>query len=47
VDEGTPSVAKNPDSQVTDMYQEIARKVAGILSLKNESVGAFPKITIE
>ena len=47
VDEGTPSVAKDPDSQVTDMYQEIARKVAGILSLKNESVGAFPKITIE
>ena len=47
VDEGTPSVVKDPDSQVTDMYQEIARKVAGILSLKNESVGAFPKITIE
>ncbi len=47
VDEGTPSVAKDPDSQVTAMYQEIARKVAGTLSLKNESVGAFPKITIE
>ncbi len=47
VDEGTPSVVKDPDSQVTGMYQEIARKVAGALSLKNESVGAFPKITIE
>ena len=47
VDEGTPSVAKDPDSQVTGMYQEIARKVAGTLSLNNESVGAFPKITIE
>ncbi|MDP6164196.1 MAG: iron-sulfur cluster carrier protein ApbC [Candidatus Thioglobus sp.] len=47
VDEGTPSVVNDPDSQVTGMYQEIARKVAGALSLKNESVGAFPKITIE
>ena len=47
VDEGTPSVAKDPDSVVTGMYQEIARKVAGALSLNNESVGAFPKITIE
>ena len=47
VDEGTPSVAKDPDSQVSGMYQEIARRVAGTLSLKNETVAAFPKITIE
>ena len=47
VDEGVPSVAKDPESQVSAMYQEIARRVAGELSLKNESVGAFPKITIE
>ena len=47
VDEGVPSVAKDPESQVSAMYQGIARRVAGELSLKNESVGAFPKITIE
>jgi hypothetical protein len=29
------------------MYQEIARKVAATLSLQSETVGAFPKITIE
>tara|TARA_B110000305_G_scaffold197375_1_gene222966 strand:- start:2837 stop:3439 length:603 start_codon:yes stop_codon:yes gene_type:complete len=47
VDEGTPSVAKDPESPVSIMYQQIARKVAATLSLQSESVGAFPKITIE
>ncbi len=47
VDEGTPSVAKDPESKVSMMYQEIARNVAATLSLQSESIGAFPKITIE
>jgi ATP-binding protein involved in chromosome partitioning len=47
VDDGNPSVAKNPESKVSMMYQEIARKVVATLSLQSETVGAFPKITIE
>ena len=47
VDEGIPSVARDPDSRVAMMYQEIGRRVAATLSLQSESVGAFPKITIE
>jgi len=47
VDDGNPSVAKDPESKVSMMYQEIARKVAATLSLQSETVGAFPKITIE
>ena len=47
VDEGTPSVAKDPESKVSMMYQQIARNVAATLSLQSESIGAFPKITIE
>ena len=47
VDEGNPSVAKDPESKVSMMYQQIARNVAATLSLQSESIGAFPKITIE
>ena len=47
IDDGNPSVAKNPESKVSMMYQEIARKVVATLSLQSETVGAFPKITIE
>ena len=47
VDDGNPSVSKDPESKVSMMYQEIARKVAATLSLQSETVGAFPKITIE
>ena len=47
IDDGNPSVAKNPESKASMMYQEIARKVVATLSLQSETVGAFPKITIE
>jgi len=47
VDEGTPTVAKEPDGKVAEIYKGIARKLAASLSLQNESTGAFPNITIE
>jgi ATP-binding protein involved in chromosome partitioning len=47
VDEGTPTVVKEPDGKTTEIYKDIARKLAASLSLQNESVGAFPNITIE
>jgi len=47
VDEGTPTVVKDPQGKTAEIYKEIARKLAASLSLQNESVGAFPNITIE
>jgi len=47
VDEGVPTVVKDPEGKTTEIYKEISRKVAASLSLQNESVGAFPNITIE
>ena len=47
VDEGTPTVVKDPDGKTAEIYKNIARRLAASLSLQNESVGAFPNITIE
>jgi ATP-binding protein involved in chromosome partitioning len=47
VDEGTPTVIKNPESTAALIYHEIARKMAATLSLQSETTGAFPNITIE
>ena len=47
VDEGTPTVVKDPQGKTAEIYKNIARKLAASLSLQNESVGAFPNITIE
>ena len=47
VDEGTPTVIKNPESAAALIYHEIARKMAATLSLQSETTGAFPNITIE
>jgi ATP-binding protein involved in chromosome partitioning len=47
VDEGTPTVIKNPESTAALIYHEIARKTAATLSLQSETTGAFPDITIE
>jgi len=47
VDEGTPTVVKDPQGKTAEIYKGIARRLAALLSLQNESVGAFPKITIE
>lgn len=47
VDEGTPTVVKDPQGKTAEIYKDIARKLAASLSLQNESVGAFPNITIE
>ncbi|MDB3893577.1 iron-sulfur cluster carrier protein ApbC [Candidatus Thioglobus sp.] len=47
VDEGTPTVAKNPDSRVSEIYKEIARKVSAKLTQQNRAMSSFPSITIE
>ena len=47
-DSGTPSVVSQPDSAIAATYREIARKVAGKLSMqaRNKSI-AFPNIVIQ
>jgi ATP-binding protein involved in chromosome partitioning len=47
VDNGTPTVAKNPDGRVAEIYKEIARKVSAKLTQQDRAVSAFPSITIE
>lgn len=48
VDHGRPTVAMQPDSRVTQIYCEIARKVAAKLSLRAKDYSArFPKIVIQ
>jgi len=47
VDEGTPTVAKDPDGRVAEIYKEISRKVSAKLTLQDRAVSAFPSITIE
>jgi ATP-binding protein involved in chromosome partitioning len=46
-DNGMPTVAKDPEGRITDIYKEIARKTAAKLSLQDKEVAAFPNITIE
>jgi ATP-binding protein involved in chromosome partitioning len=47
VDNGMPSVAKEPNGRIAEIYKEIARKTAAKLSLQDKEVAAFPNITIE
>lgn len=47
VDEGTPTVAKDPDGRVAEIYKDIARKVSAKLTQQDKALGAFPSITIE
>ncbi len=47
-DGGVPTVAAEPDSQISLIYREIARKVAAKLSLKAKDYAAkFPNIVIQ
>jgi ATP-binding protein involved in chromosome partitioning len=47
-DSGKPTVAADPDGKVSEIYKEIARKVAAKLSLKAKDYSAkFPKIVIQ
>jgi ATP-binding protein involved in chromosome partitioning len=47
-DSGTPTVVAKPDSAIAETYREIARKVAGKLSMqaRNKSI-SFPNIVIQ
>ncbi|MCZ6719716.1 MAG: iron-sulfur cluster carrier protein ApbC [Gammaproteobacteria bacterium] len=48
VDSGRPTVAMDPDSKATQIYLEIARRVAAKLSLQAKDYTAkFPKIVIQ
>ncbi|MDC0390224.1 iron-sulfur cluster carrier protein ApbC [Candidatus Thioglobus sp.] len=47
VDEGTPTVAKDPDGRIAEIYKEIARKVSAKLTQQNRAMSSFPSITIE
>ena len=48
VDGGNPTVAAMPDSKVTSIYREIARKTAARLAIKaKDHSAAFPSIVIQ
>ncbi|MCH9645748.1 MAG: iron-sulfur cluster carrier protein ApbC [Proteobacteria bacterium] len=47
VDEGTPTVAKEPDGRVAEIYKEIARNVSAKLTQQDRAMSSFPSITIE
>lgn len=47
VDNGEPSVIKDADGKVAEIYKKIARKVVAKLSLQDKEIASFPSITIE
>jgi ATP-binding protein involved in chromosome partitioning len=48
VDNGRPTVAMDPDSKITALYRDIARKTAAKLSLQAKDYSnKFPKIVVE
>jgi len=47
-DNGKPTVAMDPDSPIADIYRQIARRTAALLSLRARDYSAkFPKIVIQ
>ncbi len=47
-DEGKPTVVADPDGRITQIYRDIARRMAAKLSLKAKDFsGSFPKIVIQ
>ncbi|BAF61644.1 iron-sulfur cluster carrier protein ApbC [Candidatus Vesicomyidisocius calyptogenae] len=47
VDEGTPTVTKDPEGKIAKIYKEIAKKVSAKLTQQSRVTNAFPSITIE
>ena len=48
VDSGKPTVALQPESEITQRYREIARKSSSKLALKaRDYTSRFPKIVVE
>ncbi len=48
VDNGRPTVAMEPDSRITEIYREIARKASAKLALRAKDYSnRFPKIVVE
>ena len=47
-DDGKPTVVSEPESRITELYTDIARKVAAKLALKaRDYSNKFPKIVIK
>lgn len=47
-DQGNPTVASSPDSPISLMYREIARRTAGVLARQSKDYSArFPSIVVE
>ena len=48
VDNGKPSTAMEPDSEIAEQYRNIARKITAQLALRSRDFSAsFPKIVVE
>ncbi len=47
LDEGTPTVVKDPDGKIAEIFKEIGRKITARLTQQEKSLSAFPSITIE
>jgi hypothetical protein len=43
----TPTVAKDPDGRIAQIYKEIAKKVSAKLTQQDKALSSFPSITIE
>jgi ATP-binding protein involved in chromosome partitioning len=47
-DDGAPTVAAEPESRISEIYREIARRVAASLAKKSKSYAhKFPNIVIQ
>ena len=47
VDSGIPSIIKEPDSKISKIYREIARKTGAKLTMQDKAISAFPEIVIK
>ena len=48
VDNGRPTVAMDPDSRVTEVYRQIARKASALLAMQAKDYSSrFPKIVVQ
>jgi hypothetical protein len=43
----SPTVAKDPDGRIAQIYKEIAKKVSAKLTQQDKALSSFPSITIE
>ncbi len=46
-DDGNPTVAKEPNGMIANIYRDIAKKLSAKLSIQEKAMTKFPSITIE